>query len=119
MKKVILILSCLFSVAFASTLENYYKIYSKDADVLYMNALSALNSSSKFEVVEMQSRNGYILFLAGGKYYLLTLTKRYQNQTEIKIMPQNSDFSTSDEVVGYVFSLIDSSLRKLPMEPIK
>jgi len=119
MKKVILILSCLFSVAFASTLENYYKIYSKDADVLYMNALSALNSSSKFEVVEMQSRNGYILFLAGNKYYLLTLTKRYQNQTEIKIMPQNSDFSTSDEVVGHVFSLIDSSLRKLPMEPIK
>ena len=119
MKKIILILCCLFSICFAMTLENYYKIYPKEADSLYMSALSALNSSSKYEIVEMQSRNGYILFLAGNKYYLLTLTKRYQNQTEIKIMPQNSDFSTSDEVVGHVFALIDMSLRKMPMEPIK
>ena len=119
MKKIILVLSCLFSIAFATNLDNCYKIYSKDADGLYMSALSALNSSSKFEIVEMQSRNGYILFLAGNKYYLLTLTKRYQNQTEIKIMPQNSDFSNSDEVIGHVFALIDLSLRKLPMEPVK
>ena len=119
MKKIILILSCLLSVTFASSLDDYYKIYPKDADSLFMSALSALNSNPKVEVVEFQTRNGYILFLSGSKYYLLTLTKRYQNQTEIKILPQNSDFSTAQEVVKNVFMHIDLSIKNQPMEPVK
>ena len=120
MKK-ILILICilLFQACLAQdALEAYYKIYPKDADSLFMSALSALGSDSRYTITEIQSKNGYILFFYGSKYYLLTLTKRYQNQTEIKILPQNSDFSQANGVAQNIFNLIDTKL-KTPMEQVK
>ena len=119
MKKLALIITLLSSIVFATIFDDSFKIYSVEADNLYMTALSAINSSSRFEVIEMQSKNGYILFLYGSKYYLLTLTKRYQNQTEIKVLPQNSDFSQGSEVAQSVFRLIDAKLKLQPMEEIK
>ena len=120
MKKIILTLAILFSFncVMANMLNECYKIYSKDADSLFMSALSAISSSDKYEISEIQTKNGYILFLAGSKYYLLTLTKRYQNQTEIKILPQNSDFSQGSEVAKDLFLLIDNEI-KTPMGQVK
>ena len=51
----------------------------------------------------------------GARYYLLTLTRRYQNQTEIKILPQNSDFSQGSMVAKDIFALIDRQLIVQPM----
>lgn len=120
MKKIIIVLSLLFSVCFAQSMfEECYKIYPKDADTLFMSALGAINSDSRFSISEIQSKNGYILFLYGSKYYLLTLTKRYQNQTEIKILPQNSDFSQGSTVAQAVFALIDSRIKSAPMGLVK
>ncbi len=119
MKKIILIFSLLTSFAFASVLEESYKIYNYDADVAFLGALSALNSSPKFEISEIQSNNGNILFLYGSRYYLLTVTKRYQKQTEIKILPQNSDFSQGSVVAQNVFLLIDQKLKNQPLGLVK
>lgn len=119
MKKFIFICLLLSTMALAGIFEESFKIYSKDADTLYMSALSALSSSKQFEITETQTKNGYILFLYGSRYYLLTLTKRYQNQTEIKILPQNSDYSQGSEVAKAVFLLIDEQLKNQPMELIK
>ena len=119
MKKVILTFCLLTTMALAGIFEESFKMYSMNADELFMNTLSALNSSKQFEIAEMQSRNGYILFLYGSRYYLLTLTKRYQNQTEIKILPQNSDYSQGSVVAQAVFTLIDDRLKNQPMEQIK
>ena len=116
---IIFSLFLLSSLCFASILDNSYKIYSKDADTLFMSALSAINSNHRFEITEIQSRNGYILFLYNSKYYLLTLTKRYQNQTEIKILPQNSDYSLGSDVAQSIFASIDIQLRTQPMEQVK
>lgn len=123
MKKNVLIITFLFLFsgfqAFASILDDCYKIFPKSADVVYMSALSALSSSSKYDISEIQSKNGYILFLNGAKYYLLTVTKRYQNQSEVKILPQNSDYSQGTSVAKNVFSLIENELKNLPMEQNK
>ena len=119
MKKILIIFFLLFSVVFADVLAESYKIYSKDADELFMSAISAISLSNKYKIEEIQSRNGYILFLYGSRYYLLTLTKRYQNQTEIKILPQNSDYSQGSIVAQNVFSLIDSQLNQKPMRQVK
>ena len=48
--------------AFAGIFEDSFKIYSYDADKLYMTTLSALSSSKSFQITETQSKNGYILF---------------------------------------------------------
>ena len=108
----------LFQVSLADTLQDCYKIYPKDADTLFMNAIAAISSDNRFTISEIQSKNGYILFLHGSKYYLLTLTKRYQNQSEIKVLPQNSEFSEGCGVAQNIFNSIDLKLKK-PMELIK
>ena len=116
MKKLFLTICLLFSFCLANPFEESIKIYSKDADNLFLNAVSAISTSNDFHLIEMQSKNGYILFLHGSKYYLLTLTKRYQNQTEIKVLPQNSDYSGGSEVAKMVFSLIDNKLKNQSVE---
>ena len=109
----------MFQVPLASDiLQVCYKIYPKDADTLFMNAVAAIGSDSHYTISEIQSKNGYILFLHGSKYYLLTLTKRYQSQTEIKILPQNSEFTEGNTVAQNIFNLIDLKL-KTPMELVK
>ncbi len=119
MKKLIIVLSLLIAPCFASFLDKYYKIYPIAADTLFMQVLSALDTTgSGFEIFEIQTKNGYIVFSYNSKYYLLTLTKRYQNQTEIKILPQNSSFSSADAAVQKAFYLIDLKV-KTPMETVK
>ena len=119
MKKIFLTFLLLSTMALAGIFEESFKIYNRDADTIYMNALSAINSSNQFEITETQTKNGYILFLYGSRYYLLTVTKRYQNQSEVKVMPQNSDYSQGSEVAQTVFKLIDAKLLTQPMEQIK
>ena len=118
MKKIIAIFILLTSMAFAFVLDDCYKIFSYDADDVFMSAINAINSSSEYEISEIQSRNGYILFLRGSKYYLLTVTKRYSKQTEVKILPQNSDFSQGNIIATQIFAMIDTQLKK-PMGLVK
>ena len=119
MKKIFLILGFLFTIsAYAFSLEECYKLYPNDADTVFMNAVAVLNTANEYTISELQSKNGYILFLNAGKYYLLTVTKRYQNQTEVKILPQNSDYSLGSVVAADVFSLLSEKL-KTPIEQVK
>ena len=110
----------LFSLVYAddSVLQRSYKIYPKDADSLFMYALDAISSDYRYNIFEIQTKNGYILFTNGSKYYLLTVTKRYQNQSEVKVMPRNSDFSLGYETAQNIFALIDNEIKK-PMELVK
>ena len=118
MKKLLIVICFLFSSVLASILDECYKIYPVDADNLFMASLNVLSSNSKYEISEIQTKNGYILFLTGSKYYLLTVTKRYKNQSEVKILPQNSDFSQGSTVAGAIFNLLNEEIKK-PMELIK
>ena len=118
MKKILVSLFLLSSITFAFTLDDFYKLFSYSADTVFINSISAINSSPEYEIVEIQSTNGNILFKRGSKYYLLTVTKRYQNQTEVKILPQNSDFSQGSIVPSHLFGLIDSKLKN-PLKEVK
>ncbi|MBR2068862.1 MAG: hypothetical protein IJ877_03775 [Candidatus Gastranaerophilales bacterium] len=114
-----LIVLCLLSLPVnAGVLDECYKIYSVDADNLYMSALNVLSSNGRFEISEIQTKNGYILFSTGSKYYLLTVTRRYKNQSEVKVLPQNSDYSQGSSVASAIFNLLDSEIKK-PMELVK
>ena len=108
----------LFSSSLASILDECYKIYPVDADNLFMSALNVLSSSNKFEISEIQTKNGYIPFSTGNKYYLLTVTRRYKNQSEVKVLPQNSDYSQGSNVATSIFNLINEDI-KTPMELVK
>ncbi len=104
--------------AFAGILEECYKIYPVDADNLFMASLNVLGSNNKFEISEIQTKNGYILFSVGSKYYLLTVTKRYKNQSEVKVLPQNSDYSQGSIVATTIFNMLNEEIKR-PMELVK
>ena len=117
-KKIFLIFGLLISMGYASILDECYKIYPVDADNLFMASLNVLSSSNKFEISEIQTKNGYILFSTGAKYYLLTVTRRYKNQSEVKILPQNSDYSQGSTIAASIFGMLDYETKK-PMELVK
>ena len=118
MRKIIIIICILISVGFASTFEECYKIFPVDADNLYMASLNVLSNNSRFEISEIQTKNGYILFSTNGKYYLLTVTKRYKNQSEVKVLPQNSDYTQGSSIAVNIFNLLNEEIKK-PMELVK
>ena len=118
LKYILICIFIIFNQAFANTLDECYKIYSVDADNLFMASLNVISNNNRFEIFEIQTKNGYILFSTGGKYYLLTVTKRYKNQSEVKILPQNSDYSQGSSIAYSIFSLLDNEIKK-PMELIK
>jgi len=117
LKYILICTFIIFNQAFASILDECYKIYPVDADDLFMASLNVL-SNNKYELSEIQTKNGYILFLAGSKYYLLTVTRRYKNQSEVKILPQNSDYSQGSSVAVAIFNLLNEEIKK-PMEQVK
>ena len=121
MKKSFFIFGFLFLFsfkAFAFNLEECYKLYSYDADTVFLNALAVINSTREYNISEIQSKNGYILFTSAGKYFLLTVTRRYQNQAEVKILPQNSDYSMGSVVASDVFNLLSTKL-KIPIVQVQ
>ncbi len=105
----VLFMSMFISASFAYSTVDCIKLFSKDADSVFLASLAAINAHPKFEISEIQSKNGYILFSLGSKYYLLTVTKRYQNQTEVKILPQNSEFDNVN-IAPELFTLIQNNL---------
>ncbi len=117
LKYILICTFIIFNQVFASILDESYKIYPIEADSLFMSSLNVL-SNNKYEISEIQSKNGNILFLAGNKYYLLTVTRRYKNQSEVKVLPQNSDYSQGSSVANAIFNLLNEEIKK-PMELIK
>lgn len=120
MKKLLLILLSFiaFTPAFAqeSLLSSCNKNYPLSADNLYMLTLSTLNGAGQFEVIEMQTKSGYILFRAASKDYLVTISKNGPNSSGIKILPANSNFSNGTMVQKAIFDLLDQNLENIPKQ---
>ncbi len=123
MKKFLLIIcaTIIMMPAFANDtlLGNCIKEYPLNHKELYLNALSAINTN-KFEVLEMQSRSGLILFQSGRgecvgdarcrTEYIATVYFTKSGSSEIKILPANSNFSTGVEVQRAIFTTLDGML---------
>ena len=121
MKKILLTLGIIFlssgAIANESMLTNCNKNYPISADNLYMLTLSALNSQGQYEVVEMQSKSGYIMFQTSNKnQYIVTISKEGLSSSNIKILPANSDFSKGTIVQKGIFDLIDLNIKNIPQK---
>ena len=101
----------LASFAFAAgPLEKCFKTYNSNSEDVYLKAFTSL-SVNKYEVLEIQSDSGYILFKANGKDYLLTVVPN-GNGSLVKVMPTDTDFSKGFIVEENVFKMLDSVLIK-------
>lgn len=92
----------------ASYLDDSIKNFGVSADNMYLNTLSVLNSLN-YEILEMQSKSGYILFRTGAKDYIVTVTPLSNVTSAIKIMPFNSIFSTGTTVQKIIFDELETN----------
>lgn len=99
-------------VSYAQTTASYtsYKdcirLYKLPYDKLYFLALSSINSN-KYEILEMQSRNGYIIFEAEGREFLLNIMKKDKYFTFLKLTPCDNNYYFSPLIPQKIFRYID------------
>ncbi|MBS4761056.1 MAG: hypothetical protein KHX03_10205 [Clostridium sp.] len=86
--------------------KNCIRLYKLPSKKLFFLALSSVNAN-KFEILEMQSRNGYILFKAEGKEFLLDVLGKDKNYTYLKLTPGNNNYYFSPSIVQKIFNYID------------
>lgn len=111
-----LILFSLGANANESLLSSCNKNYSVSADNLYLLTLSALNSTGQYDIIEMQSKSGYIMFKTLNKNYIVTVSKEGTNSSSIKILPANSDFTSGTGIQKAIFDTIDLNIKNIPQK---
>ena len=92
----------------ASYLDDSIKNFGISADNMYLDTLSVLNSLN-YEILEMQSKSGYILFRTGAKDYIMTVTSLTPVTSNIKILPANSVYSTGTTVQKIIFDKLEAN----------
>jgi len=92
----------------ASYLDESMKNYGISADNMFLTSLSVLNALN-YEILEMQSSSGYILFRTGAKDYILSVTPLSEVTSIVKILPANSVFSTGSTVQKTIFTELDTN----------
>ena len=90
----------------ASYLEESTKNFGVSADNMYLTSLSVLNSLN-YEILETQSKSGYILFSTGAKDYIMTVTALSPVTSNIKILPANSLFTTGTAIQKTIFNELE------------
>lgn len=110
MKKIFVILLLIFlslpALGNDAPLNSCFKGYNKGQDDIYLLSIAAINKN-RFEILEMQSKSGYILFRAYAKDYLLTVSPQGMG-SNVKILPVNSNFSGGVNVQTTIFAALDT-----------
>ena len=64
-------------------------------------------TANRFEIKEMQSKTGYILFKAANKEFLATVVYFGLNKSMLKITPTNNNYYFAPGIVTNIFKYID------------
>ncbi len=84
------------------------RLYKLPFGKLFYLALSSVNAN-KYEILEMQSRNGYIIFEADGREFLLNVMKKDKSYTFLKLAPCDNNYYFSPTIPQKIFRYIDVS----------
>ena len=127
MKKIILILCILFigacvkadvAVQSASnpltspqniSFENCTKIFGINQEKLFYLTLASI-SANRFNIDEIQSANGYIIFSVNRNKYLASIAKVDKTNAILKITPCNNVYNFPPGVITNMFKYIDLNL---------
>ena len=89
--------------------ENCTKIFNIAQEKLFYLTLVAL-SANKFNIDEMQSSNGYIIFSANHNKYLATIAGIDNKNAILKITPCNNIYKFPPGIITNTFKYIDLNL---------
>ena len=88
--------------------ENCFRMYSLEQEQLFYLTLGAINTN-KFTIDEIQTNNGYIIFVAGRHKYLATVAKIDKDNSILKITPCNNLYYFQPDILANIFKYIDSN----------
>ena len=80
--------------------------YKLPVQKLYFLAVSAI-PANKYEIKEMQSRNGYVIFEADGREFLLTAMKKDKSYSYLRLTPCDNNYYFSPSIPQKIFRYID------------
>lgn len=92
------------------------KIFKIDSQKLFYLTLASINAN-KFNIDEIQTKSGYILFTAAQKQFLATVVTIDAKTSLLKITPCNNTYYFPIGIVQNVFKYIDLNIN-LPIEKI-
>jgi len=89
--------------------EDCTKIYGINQEKLFYLTLASI-SANRFNIDEIQSANGYILFSANRNKYLATISKVDRTNAILKITPCNNIYNFPIGILTNTFKYIDLNL---------
>lgn len=96
---------------------NCTKEYPLNQEKLYYLTIASINAN-RFEIQELQSKTGYILFKAVNKEFLAAVVKLGVDKSILKITPTNNNYYFAPGIVLNIFKYIDLNLNE-NINPIK
>ena len=89
--------------------ENCTKIFSVNQEKLFYLTLASI-SANRFNIDEIQSANGYIIFSANRNKYLASIAKVDKTNAILKITPCNNIYNFPPGIITNTFKYIDLNL---------
>jgi len=87
------------------------KIYSVASSELFLETLSAINAN-KFDIEEIQSRSGYIIFTCQKKRFLVAISSIDKTHSMIKITPCDNNYYFPTGIITNIYKYLDINLIK-------
>ena len=89
--------------------ENCTKIFGVNQEKLFYLTLASI-SANRFNIDEIQSENGYIIFSANRNKYLATIARVDKTNAILKIVPCNNVYNFPPGIIINTFKYIDINL---------
>lgn len=93
--------------------ENCYKVFNTDNVSLFHLTIAAINAN-RFNIDEIQSKSGYILFTAVNKQFLASVSNVNTNQGMLRITPADNNYYFQPGIILNIFKDIELNLSKKP-----
>lgn len=97
-----------------TTISQCFDTISMNSEQLFYLAMTALNNMN-FKIKEVQSKTGSILFQAYSREFLITIADKGANQTFVKILPTDSNYSFSPIMLQNIFGFLKANASVNPI----
>lgn len=93
--------------------EQCTKVFNTDNASLFYLTIAAINAN-RFDIEEIQSKSGYIIFTAVNKQFVANISNVNTNQGMVKITPADGSYYFQPGICSNIFKYIDLNIKKKP-----
>ena len=91
--------------------EQCTKVFNTDNASLFYLTIAAINAN-RFDIEEIQSKSGYIIFTAVNKQFVANISNVNTNQGMVKITPADGSYYFQPGICSNIFKYIDLHIKK-------